>query len=97
VSRSPEPNPGEQPLELRRGFSEPNIYLPLGSPEGAYEARIVTISGDSLFNTGGTAQLNDGVASLQVRGNPFFERPGQCILQIRKAPSEWTSYPLVLR
>ena len=35
VSRSPEPNPGEPPLELRRGFSQLNIYLPLGSPEGA--------------------------------------------------------------
>ena len=53
MSRSPEPNPGEQPLELRRGFSQLNIYLPLGSPEGAYEVRIVTASGDSLLNTGG--------------------------------------------
>ncbi len=97
VSRSPEPNPGEQPLELRRGFSQLNIYLPLGSPEGVYEVRIVTTSGDSLLNTGGMAQLNDGVTSLQVRGNVLIERPGQYILQIRKAPSVWNSYPLVLR
>ena len=97
MSRSPEPNPGEQPLELRRGFSQLNIYLPLGSPEGAYEVRIVTTSGDSLLNTGGTAQLNDGITTLQVRGNAFIARPGQYILQIRKPPSEWNSYPLVLR
>jgi len=97
VSRSPEPNPGEQPLELRRGFSEVNIYLPLGSPEGTYEVRIVTISGDSLLSKGGTAQLNDGVTALQVRGNVFIARPGQYILQIRKPPSAWNSYPLVLR
>ena len=97
VSRSPEPNPGEQPLELRRGFSQLNIYLPLGSPEGAYEVRIVTASGDSLLNMGGTAQLNDGITTLQMRGNAFIARPGQYILQIRKAPSEWNSYPLVLR
>jgi hypothetical protein len=64
VSRSPELNPEEQPLELRRGFSQLNIYLPLGSPEGAYEVRIVTASGDSLLNTGGTAQLRDGVTAL---------------------------------
>ena len=97
VSRSPEPNPGEQPLELRRGFSQLNIYLPLGSPEGAYEVRIVTTSGDSLLNTGGLARLNDGVTSLRVRGEVISARPGPYSLQIRKPPSEWSSYPLVLR
>jgi hypothetical protein len=96
ASRSPEPNLGE-PLELRRRFSQLNIYLPVGSPEGAYEVRIVTTSGDSLLNAGGLAQLNDGITALQVRGNAFIARPGQYILQIRKAPSEWNSYPLVLR
>ena len=97
VSRSPEQNLGEQPLELRRRFSQLNIYLPLGSPEGAYEVRIVTTSGDSLLNTGGLARLNEGVTSLQVRGDAIFARPGPYSLQIRKPPSEWSSYPLVLR
>jgi hypothetical protein len=97
VSRSPEQNLGEQRLELRRRFSQLNIYLPLGSPEGAYEVRIVTNSGDSLLNTGGLARLNDGVTSLQVRGGAIFARPGPYSLQIRKPPSEWSSYPLVLR
>jgi hypothetical protein len=97
VSRSPEPNPEDKPLELRRGFSQLNIYLPLGSPEGAYEVRIMTASGDSLLTAAGTAWLNDGVTSLQVRGKLSLARPGQCILQFRKLPSEWSSYPLVLR
>jgi hypothetical protein len=97
ASRSPEPNLGEQPLELRRRFSQLNIYLPLGSPEGAYEVRIVTTSGDSLLNTGGLARLNEGVTSLQVRVDVIFARPGPYTLQIRKPPSEWSSYPLVLR
>jgi hypothetical protein len=97
VSRSPEQDLGEQPLELRRRFSQLNIYLPLGSPEGAYEFRIVTTSGDSLLNMSGTARLNDGITTLQVREVAFSAQPGQYILQIRKAPSEWNSYPLVLR
>jgi hypothetical protein len=97
LSRGPEPNPEEKPLELRRGFSQLNIYLPLGSPEGVYEVRVVTASGDLTLKTGGTAQLNDGTTTLQVRGDAFTARPGQYILQIRKAPSEWNSYPLVLR
>jgi hypothetical protein len=96
VSRSPEQNLGDKPLELRRRSSQLNIYLPLGSPEGAYEVRIVTASGDSLLNTGGLARLNEGVISLQVRGDAIFARPGPYILQIRKPPSEWSSYPLVL-
>ena len=97
VSRSPDPNAVEQSLELRRGFSQLNIYLPLGSPEGAYEVRIVTTAEDTLLNTGGTARLKDGVTSLQVRGKLSLARPGQCVMQIRKPPSEWSSYPLVLR
>ena len=97
VSRSPELNPEEKPLELRRGFSQLNIYLPLGSPEGVCEVRIVTASGDSLLNTGGTARLKDGITSLLVRGKPTLPRHGQCTLQIRKPPAEWSSYPLVLR
>jgi hypothetical protein len=97
VSRSTEPNPGEPPLELRRGFSQLNIYLPLGSPEGAYEVRIVTADGDTLLNMGGTARLKDGITSLQMKGKLSLARHGQCTMQIRKPPAEWSSYPLVLR
>ena len=97
VSRSPEPNLREPPLELPRGFSQLNIDLPLGSPEGAYEVRIVTTDGDTLLNMGGTARLKDGITSLQMTGKPSLARHGQCTMQIRKPPAEWSSYPLVLR
>ena len=97
ASRSPEQNLGEPPLELRRRFSQLNIYLPLGSPEGAYEVRIVTTDGDTLLNIGGTARLNDGITSLQMTGKASVARHGQCTMQIRKPPAEWSSYPLVLR
>ena len=97
VSRSPEPNLREPPLELPRGFSQLNIDLPLGSPEGAYEVRIVTTDGDTLLNIGGTARLNDGITSLQMTGKASVARHGQCTMQIRKPPAEWSSYPLVLR
>ena len=97
VSRSPELNPEEKPLELRRGFAQLNVYLPLGTPEGVYEVRIVTISGDLLLKAGGTAEVKDGVTALEVKVNVFVASPGQYNLQIRKPPSEWSSYPLVLR
>ena len=88
ASRSPEQNLGEPPLELRRRFSQLNIYLPLGSPEGAYEVRIVTTDGDTLLNIGGTARLDDGITSLQVTGKASVARHGQCTMQIRKPPAE---------
>ena len=96
ASRSPEQNLGEPPLELRRRFSQLNIYLPLGSPEGAYEVRIVTTDGDTLLNIGGTARLDDGITSADDR-EASVARHGQCTMQIRKPPAEWSSYPLVLR
>jgi hypothetical protein len=97
VSRSPVPNPVEQPLELHHGFSQLNIYLPLGSPEGVYDVRIVTTDGDTLLNMGGTARLKDRITTLQVRGKSSLARHSQCIIQIRKPPAEWSSYPHVLR
>jgi hypothetical protein len=97
ASRSPEPNLGEPPLELPQGFSQLNIYLPLGSPEGAYEVRIVTTDGDTLLNMGGKARLKDGITSLQMTGKPSLAGHGQCTMQIRKPPAAWSSYPLVLR
>jgi len=97
ASRSPEQNLGEPPLELRRRLSQLNLYLPTRSPEGAYEVRIVTTDGDTLLNIGGTARLDDGITSLQMTGKASVARHGQCTMQIRKPPAEWSSYPLVLR
>jgi hypothetical protein len=54
-------------LELRRGFSQLIIYLPLGSPEGAYEVRIVTASGDSLAIASGVALGVCCALSLQIK------------------------------
>jgi len=44
VSRSPVPNPVEQPLELHHGFSQLNVYLPLAAEEHTLrqELRIVS-------------------------------------------------------
>jgi len=97
VARGSEPVPTEPPLEIRRNVARMDIYLPLGSTEGAYEARIVTRSGESLLTTSAIAKLNDDITSVQVAVSLSSARPGRYILQVRKAGSEWNSYPLVLR
>lgn len=95
--RGVEPNPNQRALELNRRISKLTILLPLGSSEGFYQARIATLSGESLVTSRGTAKLKDGVTSLQLSLNLAVLRPGKYVLQIGKRESEWHSYSLVLR
>jgi hypothetical protein len=97
IPRGTEPNLTEPPLEINRAATGWNIYLPLGSSEGQYDIRIVTLSGEILFAAGGTAKLADQITSLQIPANVSSLRSGRYILQIRKTGSEWNSYPLLLQ
>jgi hypothetical protein len=97
IPRGTEPNPAEPPLEISRAATSWNIYLPLGSSEGQYDIRIVTPSGEVLFEASGTAKLTDHVTSLQIPASLSSSGAGRYVLQIRKIRSEWISYPLVLR
>lgn len=94
VARGTEPNPDEQPLEVSRAATRWNILLALGSSEGSYEVRVSTRAGESVLTTSGVASLNNQVTSLQAAVSISEVRPGQYILQVRKAGSEWNSYPL---
>jgi hypothetical protein len=97
VARGSEPVTTEPPLETPRSVPRLDIYLPLGSSEGPYEVRIVTGSGESILTAEGTAKLNDGLTSLQVQANYSSARPGPYTLQVRKAGSEWNTYPILVR
>jgi hypothetical protein len=97
VPRGTEPNPNEQPLVVNRAATLWNIYLPLGSSEGQYDIRVVTPSGELLFAADGTAKLTDHITSLQITASLSSSGAGRYVLQIRKAGSEWNSYPLLLR
>ena len=97
VARGTEPNPGEPPLELSRAVSRLSIYLPLGSPEGPYELRIVRLSGEPLASTNGIAKVTNYIPTLPVIINLASYHSGRYILQVRKVGLEWSSYPLLLR
>jgi len=97
VSRGPESNPSERPLEVNRAATHWTIYLPLGSAEGTYDVRIVTLSGEPLVATSGTAKLKDQVTSLYVAANFSPARPGRYVLEFRRAGAEWNSFPILLR
>jgi len=97
VTRGIEPNPEVRPLEMSRGVSRLDIYLPLGSSEGQYDIRIATSSGEPLVTASGIAKLKNGVTALRVAMRLSSVSSGKHILQIRKTGLEWNSYPLVVR
>jgi len=97
VPRGGELNPGEQPLEVSREVKRLNVYLPLGSAEGAYELRVAITTGSAIFTTNGVASVKDGVTSIETAVDLSSASSGRYVLQIRKPNSEWNSYPLLLR
>jgi hypothetical protein len=97
VPRGTESNPAEPPLEIARNVSRVEIYLPLGSSDGAYELSIESQTGNSVFNGNGIATVKKGITFLAIDVNVSGVSPGLYVLQLRKVGSEWTSYPMSVR
>ncbi len=97
IARGTEPNPAEQPLEIARNASHLEIYLPPGSSDGDYRIRISGPEEKILFATKGVAKIQQGITSLSADVNLSSVSPGLYILQLQKAHSSWTSYPLRVR
>ena len=94
ISRGTEANPAEPPLEIGRTVSHVKIYLPLGSSDGYYGVCISVSKDRVLFSTNGIASTQQGITSLDVDVNLLSVSPGLYLLQLEKAGSRWTSYPL---
>lgn len=94
IARGTEANPGEPPLEIGRTVSHVKIYLPLGSSDGYYGVRISGSEDRVLVSTNGIASTQEGITSLVVDVNLSSASPGLYLLQLQKAGSGWTSYPL---
>ncbi len=97
VARGTETNQDEPPLELTRTSTNLKILLPLGSSEGPYDVRIVTLSGEELAASSGTAELNEHITSLEVVLPRDSLRSGKYLLQLRRPQLSWESYSLILR
>ena len=97
VARDTEPIPTEPPLEIPRNASHLDIYLPLGSSDGAYELRISTPKGTILFSGKGVAKVEQGATRLQIEVNILSAGHDLYVLQLQKAGSGWASYPLRIK
>jgi len=98
VARGTEPNPSAPPLELPRNVSRVEIYLPLGSSDGAYGVRISGPGEEILFATTVVAHMQAGITSIGINVNLASARPGLYVLQLQKSgAAQWNSYPLRMR
>ena len=97
IPRGADPNQAEPPLEVNRAATSWDIYLPLGSKEGAYDVRVVTQSGEPVLAASSTAALAGQITSLKVTVRVSSMRSGRHILQLRQSGQEWTSYALLIR
>ena len=76
VPRSTEPNLAEPPLEVSRAATRWDIYLPLGSREGAYDLRLSTQAGEPVFDRKSLAVVRQGITALPVEVNLSSTNPG---------------------
>jgi len=94
AARGTEPPPTEPALEIPRTVSHLEIYLPLGSSDGPYDVRISAATGNPLYTGSGVAHVRAGITLLPIDINLASASLGLYVLEIRKAGSEWNSYPL---
>jgi hypothetical protein len=94
LTRGTDSMPSEPPLEVSRNASRLDIYLPLGSGDGPYDLRVSTANGEALLTREAVAKIEQGITSLRVDVSLSTASPGLYVLELRKAGSEWNSYPL---
>ena len=98
LSRGGESNPTEQPrLEIPRNVSRVDIYLPLGSSDGPYEATLTSQGGEAVFTGSGTAEVKEGITSLPIDANLSSAKSGLYVLRLRKVGASWNSYPVQVK
>lgn len=97
MARGSEPSPSERPLEIPDNVTSSEIYLPLGSSEGSYDVRVISVGGEPLVSATGDAKLDHGFTMLRVDLRPPLLRPGNYVLQVRRQQSDWSSFALHVR
>jgi len=97
VTRGAERAPVEAPLRVSRYAAHCDIQLPLGSPDGFYEVRLITEQGKQVLATSGVATITEGVTLLRVEVSFSSASPGRYVLQLREPTLAWTSYSIVVQ
>jgi len=96
MTRGTETPPAEPPVEISRNAAHLDIYLPLGSSDGLYDVRVISLQGEPLVSGTGEAKVVQGLTLLRIDLRVSLARPGNYLLQIRRPASEWGSFPLLI-
>jgi hypothetical protein len=86
----------EEDLNLSKGRLKLTIYLPIGSEEGDYEARITSRQNQAV-TVKGQAGMKGYINVLTVEVDTSGFPPGKCSLAIRQAGWEWSTCPVRLK
>jgi len=92
ITRGAGQPPAQVPLEVSRYASHWDIQLPLGSPDGPYEMRLITAKGEQVFAARGVATITGGITLLSVQIRLSSTSPGQYLLRLRGPTLVWNSY-----
>jgi len=96
LARGTEPPPTGLPLEIPRNVSHLDIYLPLGSNDGVYDARLATRTGQEVSTGRAAVELHQGIVVLSWNVN-LSAPPGVYVLQVRRTGSEWSSFSVRIK
>jgi len=97
IARGTERPSLQSPVEISRSTSRLDIYLPLGSSEGAYDVRFLNSRDETLLEASGVAKVQSGITVLPLNVTLSSLDRGYYTLQIRRAASDWSSFSLRLK
>jgi hypothetical protein len=96
VTRSDEQK-AAPPLEMPRGRVNATILLPVGSPPGAYELRILDGDLRVRATAKGSAEIRNYITTLEAAIDASPLDAGEYQLTLRREGGEWQMFPLRVR
>src|ERR671919_306841 len=97
VTRSDEQKAAAAPLEMPRGRVNATILLPVGSPSGAYELRILDGDLRVRATAKGSAEIRNYITTLDATIDASPLDAGDYQLTLRREGGEWQMFPLRVR
>lgn len=94
VARSEEAKGSAARVVIGRGRVSATIYLPVGSPAGAYNLQILTPSLASVVSSKAAAEIRDGLTIIATELDLSRIAPGPYQLALRLGDQDWRFYPV---
>jgi hypothetical protein len=90
-------NRQSSPAELPHARVRLTLYLPVASPEGAYEVKLTRSASESLLKTAGVAHIENYITVLRVRLDLSTLPRGFYLLGVRRRQADWEYYRVMIQ